>query len=75
MVTVFFVLIQALKEALTEVRFCSRAEELLLKKKSIAPGDSMAIHSQKVLLGFMFKSFFDIVSPHLNRIPSNANKY
>ncbi|VAH02798.1 unnamed protein product [Triticum turgidum subsp. durum] len=40
--------IEALKEALTEVRFCSRAEELLLKKKSIAPGDSMEIHSQKV---------------------------
>ncbi|VAH14951.1 unnamed protein product [Triticum turgidum subsp. durum] len=40
--------IEALKEALTEVRFCSRVEELLLKKKSIAPGDSMEIHSQKV---------------------------
>lgn len=71
----FFIFLQALKEALTEVRFCSRVEELLLKKKSIAPGDSMEIHSQKVLLGFMFKTFFDIDSPHLNRIPSNGNKY
>ncbi|KQK07347.1 uncharacterized protein LOC100840108 [Brachypodium distachyon] len=40
--------IEALKEALTEVRFCSRVEELLLKKKSITHGDSMELHSQKV---------------------------
>ncbi|TVU17420.1 hypothetical protein EJB05_33456 [Eragrostis curvula] len=37
----------AFKEALSEVRLCSRVEELLLKKKSITPGDSLEIHSQK----------------------------
>ncbi|KAL6607788.1 hypothetical protein ACP70R_040851 [Stipagrostis hirtigluma subsp. patula] len=36
------------KEALSEIRLCSRVEELLLKKKSITPGDSLEIHSQKV---------------------------
>ena len=56
-VTQFFVFLQALKEALTEVRFCSRVEELLLKKKSIAPGDSMEIHSQKACICFMFITF------------------
>ncbi|XP_066305727.1 uncharacterized protein [Miscanthus floridulus] len=39
---------ESFKEALTEVRFCSRMEELLLKKKSINTGDSLEIHSQKV---------------------------
>ncbi|OEL25580.1 hypothetical protein BAE44_0013401 [Dichanthelium oligosanthes] len=39
--------LQAFKEALSEVRLCSRVEELLLKKKSIIPGDSLDIHSQK----------------------------
>ncbi|EEE62430.1 hypothetical protein OsJ_17222 [Oryza sativa Japonica Group] len=39
--------IEGLKEALIEVRLCSRVEELVLKKKSISPGDSLEIHSQK----------------------------
>jgi hypothetical protein len=59
-VTLIFVFSQALKVALTEVRFCSRVEELLLKKKSIAPGDSMEIHSQKACICFMFITFFDV---------------
>ncbi|XP_039836716.1 coiled-coil domain-containing protein 150-like isoform X2 [Panicum virgatum] len=40
--------LEAFKEALNEVRLCSRVEELLLKKKSITPGDSLDVHSQKV---------------------------
>ncbi|CAO2185728.1 unnamed protein product [Urochloa humidicola] len=40
--------VESFKEALTEVRFCSRMEEILLKKKSISTGDSKEIHSQKV---------------------------
>ncbi|KAG8067268.1 hypothetical protein GUJ93_ZPchr0005g14353 [Zizania palustris] len=40
--------IEDLKEALIEVRLCSRVEELILKKKSISPGDSLEIHSQKI---------------------------
>ncbi|KAK3137432.1 hypothetical protein QOZ80_5BG0452180 [Eleusine coracana subsp. coracana] len=40
--------LEAFKEALSEVRLCSRVQELLLKKKSITPGDSLEIHSQKV---------------------------
>ncbi|KAK8943133.1 hypothetical protein KSP39_PZI008903 [Platanthera zijinensis] len=39
---------EALKEALAEVRLCSRIETLLLKKKTINSGDSPEIHSQKV---------------------------
>ncbi|ONM29946.1 hypothetical protein ZEAMMB73_Zm00001d039787 [Zea mays] len=39
--------IESFKEALNEVRFCSRMEELLLKKKTINTGDSLEIHSQK----------------------------
>ncbi|KAL5222867.1 hypothetical protein ABZP36_027580 [Zizania latifolia] len=40
--------VESFKEALSEVRFCSRMEELLLKKKSVTPGDSLEIRSQKV---------------------------
>ncbi|CAO2193733.1 unnamed protein product [Urochloa humidicola] len=40
--------VESFKEALTEVKFCSRMEEILLKKKSISTGDSKEIHSQKV---------------------------
>ncbi|WOL04753.1 hypothetical protein Cni_G13475 [Canna indica] len=43
-----FASVEALKEALTEVRLCSRLESLLLKKKSIKTGESLEIHSQKV---------------------------
>ncbi|KAL0911659.1 hypothetical protein M5K25_019814 [Dendrobium thyrsiflorum] len=39
---------EALKDALSEVRLCSRIEALLLKKKIINPGDSPEIHYQKV---------------------------
>ncbi|CAO2204577.1 unnamed protein product [Urochloa humidicola] len=41
--------VESFKEALTEIRFCSRMEEILLKKKSINTGDSKEIHSQKKL--------------------------
>lgn len=40
--------LEAFKEALSELRLCSRVEELLLRKESITPGDSLEIHSQKV---------------------------
>ncbi|XP_078429664.1 structural maintenance of chromosomes protein [Wolffia australiana] len=40
--------IEALKDALAEVKLCSRLENLLLRKKSITGGDSLEIHSQKV---------------------------
>jgi hypothetical protein len=40
--------LEAFKEALSEVHLCSRVEELLIQKKSITPGDSLEIHSQKV---------------------------
>ncbi|XP_077213401.1 uncharacterized protein LOC143848362 [Tasmannia lanceolata] len=39
---------EALKEALAEVRLCSRMEALLLKKKSVNCGDSQEIRTQKV---------------------------
>lgn len=39
---------QDLKEALAHVRICSRLEGLLLKKKSLASGDSPEVHTQKV---------------------------
>ncbi|AQK84293.1 hypothetical protein ZEAMMB73_Zm00001d037546 [Zea mays] len=39
--------LEVFKEALGELRLCSRVEELLLKKKSITLGDSLEIHSQK----------------------------
>ncbi|KAF2948479.1 hypothetical protein DAI22_01g038700 [Oryza sativa Japonica Group] len=40
--------VESFKEALSEVRFCSRMEELLLKKKTSTAGDSLEIRSQKV---------------------------
>ncbi|KAF5729556.1 hypothetical protein HS088_TW21G01723 [Tripterygium wilfordii] len=40
--------IEALKEALTQVRVCSRLEGLLLKKQNLSSGDSPEIHAQKV---------------------------
>ncbi|KAJ0044841.1 hypothetical protein Pint_06184 [Pistacia integerrima] len=40
--------IEALKEALAQVRACSRLEGLLLKKKMLNSGDSPEIHAQKV---------------------------
>ncbi|KAJ4719788.1 coiled-coil domain-containing protein 18 isoform X2 [Melia azedarach] len=40
--------IEALKEALSQIRVCSRLEGLLLKKKFLSNGDSPEIHAQKV---------------------------
>ncbi|KAK1396341.1 coiled-coil domain-containing protein 18 [Heracleum sosnowskyi] len=40
--------VEDLKEALAHVRICSRLEGLLLKKKSLANGDSLEVHTQKV---------------------------
>ncbi|CAN6710381.1 unnamed protein product [Malus baccata var. baccata] len=40
--------IKALKEALAQIRACSRIEALLLKKKLLNNGDSPEIHAQKV---------------------------
>lgn len=40
--------IEALKEALAQVRACSRLEGLLLKKRLLNNGDSPEIHAQKV---------------------------
>jgi hypothetical protein len=38
---------QGLKNAVAEFRLCSRMEELVLKKKSIHPGDSLKTHFEK----------------------------
>ncbi|XP_010253375.1 PREDICTED: myosin-11 [Nelumbo nucifera] len=40
--------LESLKDALAEVRLCSKLEALLLKRKSLNNGDSPEIHSQKV---------------------------
>lgn len=40
--------IEALKEALAQIRVCSKLEGLLLKKKFVNNGDSPEIHAQKV---------------------------
>ncbi|XP_057989480.1 nuclear matrix constituent protein 1-like isoform X3 [Hevea brasiliensis] len=40
--------VEALKEALAQIRICSRLEGLLLKKKNLYFGDSPEIHAQKV---------------------------
>ncbi|XP_062092742.1 nuclear-pore anchor-like [Humulus lupulus] len=40
--------IESLKEALAQIRACSKLEALLLKKKSLNNGDSPEIHAQKV---------------------------
>jgi len=53
-------LLQAFKEALSEVRLCSRVEELLLKKKSITPGDSLEVHSQKASILSLDSFNFDL---------------
>ncbi|OVA03563.1 hypothetical protein BVC80_1651g68 [Macleaya cordata] len=45
--------IEALKEALSEVRLCSRLEALLLQKKSLNNGDSPEVHSQKACSSFI----------------------
>ncbi|KAJ6322852.1 hypothetical protein OIU77_012654 [Salix suchowensis] len=41
------VTIEALKEALEQIRICSRLEGLLLRKKTLSLGDSPEIHAQK----------------------------
>lgn len=59
---------QALKEALAQIRVCSRLEGLLLKKKFLNNGDTPEVHAQKVcfslavgglgaLLGYFFKTW------------------
>ncbi|KAK4579001.1 hypothetical protein RGQ29_028886 [Quercus rubra] len=40
--------IEALKEALAQIRVCSRLEGLLLKKKFLNNGDTPEVHAQKV---------------------------
>uniref|UniRef100_A0A7N0UE34 Uncharacterized protein n=2 Tax=Kalanchoe fedtschenkoi TaxID=63787 RepID=A0A7N0UE34_KALFE len=40
--------IEALREALAQIRICSKLEGLLLKKKFLSSGDSLEIHAQKV---------------------------
>lgn len=40
--------IEALKEALAQVRICSRVEGLLLKKKLLYNGDTPEMHAQKI---------------------------
>ncbi|XVF75437.1 hypothetical protein PTKIN_Ptkin13bG0188800 [Pterospermum kingtungense] len=40
--------IEALKEALAQIRICSTLERILLKKKSLNNGDSPEVHAQKV---------------------------
>ncbi|XP_028801490.1 spindle pole body component 110 [Neltuma alba] len=40
--------IEALKEALAQIRICSRLEGLLLKKRNLNSGDSPEVHAQKV---------------------------
>ncbi|KAL9687003.1 hypothetical protein QQ045_031399 [Rhodiola kirilowii] len=40
--------IEALREALAQIRICSKLEGLLLKKKFLSSGDSPEIHAQKV---------------------------
>ncbi|XWS66083.1 hypothetical protein CRYUN_Cryun05aG0169900 [Craigia yunnanensis] len=40
--------IEALKEALAQIRICSTLEGILLKKKSLNNGDSPEVHAQKV---------------------------
>ncbi|KAI4351153.1 hypothetical protein L6164_005536 [Bauhinia variegata] len=40
--------IEALKEALAQIRICSKLEGLLLKKKVLNNGDSPEVHAQKV---------------------------
>ncbi|KDO67821.1 hypothetical protein CISIN_1g005666mg [Citrus sinensis] len=40
--------IEALKEALAQIRVCTRLEGLLLKKKLLSYGDSPEVHAQKV---------------------------
>ncbi|XAR56133.1 hypothetical protein NMG60_11036484 [Bertholletia excelsa] len=42
------VTIEALREALAKIRVCSRLEALLLEKKSLNFGDSLAVHAQKI---------------------------
>ncbi|GKU91829.1 hypothetical protein SLEP1_g5644 [Rubroshorea leprosula] len=40
--------VEALKEALAQIRICSRLEGILLKKKLLNNGDSPEVHAQKV---------------------------
>lgn len=72
----FWLLLQALREILEQVRTFSKLEALLLKKKSLRNGDSLQLHSEKVKtahnsepieLGFHYYYCMDvtIVRPHV----------
>ncbi|KAK9289391.1 hypothetical protein L1049_007546 [Liquidambar formosana] len=61
--------VEALKEALAQIRLCSMLEVLLLKKKSINNGDSPEIHAQKVdKLKILAESLASSTSKAENRI-------
>jgi 5-hydroxyisourate hydrolase-like protein (transthyretin family) len=76
--------VESFKEALSEVRFCSRMEELLLKKKTSTAGDSLEIRSQKAcfhvnlcISNFSWSTYLTNIQPHimnkyLSPIPWNA---
>lgn len=55
LITQFFQ--QALKEALVQIRVCSRLEGLLLKKKFLNSGDSPEVHAQKVCFSLTVELF------------------
>ncbi|KAJ4977606.1 hypothetical protein NE237_008386 [Protea cynaroides] len=67
--------LEALKEALAEVRHCSRLEALLLKKKSLNNGDSPEIHAQKVdKLKILTESLGNSTSKAEKRILDNRHQ-
>ncbi|OVA18241.1 hypothetical protein BVC80_1835g673 [Macleaya cordata] len=70
--------VEALKEALADIRLCSRLETLLLKKKSLTNGDSPEIHSRKACSPLLFTiSFIDklkVISESLASSTSKAEK-
>ncbi|XP_042476128.1 uncharacterized protein LOC122057861 [Macadamia integrifolia] len=67
--------LEALKEALAEVRLCSRLEALLLKKKKLSNGDSPEIHAQKVdKLKILAESLANSTSKAEKRISDNRHQ-
>ncbi|KAJ4971787.1 hypothetical protein NE237_004886 [Protea cynaroides] len=67
--------LEALKEALAEVRLCSRLEALLLKKKSLNNGDSPEIHAQKVdKLKILAESLANSTSKNEKRISDHRHQ-
>jgi hypothetical protein len=53
---------QALKEALAQIRVCSRLEGLLLKKKFLSNGDTQEVHAQKVWFSLAVGSLLGYIS-------------